>query len=130
MQWPHVDYPNEDNLRMGKARETAARNLARLMESSRLDTLQKVADKSGVGYGTVRRVKLADVSVTIDNLEAIAAAFGLSLVEFLADADATPVERTCRDVAHMLAALPEADRAQIVTYVTLRTELRSVTPDA
>lgn len=48
-----------------------------------LDTLKKVAAKSGVGYGTVQRASRAEAAVTIDNIEAIAAAFGLTLDQFL-----------------------------------------------
>lgn len=66
------------------ARLIAADRLTLLMgRTPHLDTLKKVAAKSGVGYGTVQRVSRAEASVTIDNIEAIAAAFGLTLDEFL-----------------------------------------------
>lgn len=40
-----------------------------------LDTLKKVAAKSGVGFGTVQRAKNGNGNVTVQNLSAIAAAF-------------------------------------------------------
>ena len=51
-----------------------------------LDTLKKIEAKSGVSYGSVRRVRVADeVDVAISQLEKIANAFGLSLIEFMSD---------------------------------------------
>lgn len=128
-QYPPVDYPSPDNLGMKNVREHAANTLACLMKATpSLDTLQKVAAKSGVGYGTVRRVKNADVSVTAENLAAIAAAFKLSLVEFLEDFDLTPVERECRSAAKLLADLPEDERARIVSYLIMRSEMLAIAP--
>lgn len=51
-------------------------NLMALMAShSSLDTLQKVARASGVGFGTVQRARNGDGNLTVANLESIAAAF-------------------------------------------------------
>jgi len=49
------------------------------MENSQnLRTVDQVAKRSGVGRGTVDRVKKAEVSTTIDKIEALAEAFGVS----------------------------------------------------
>lgn len=124
-QCPQRDGPIVDTPCMAKARDIAARNLARLMENSHLDTLEKVAAKAKIGYGTVRRVKTGEASTTLDNLEAIAHAFGLSLVEFLQDWDATPQQRAGLAVVQMLSDLPEDDRQQVVAYVTMRADMHA-----
>ncbi len=59
-------------------RDIIGKNLTELMKSDMsLNTLDKVATKSGVGRGTVDRMKKADVAVTVDTLEAIANTFKL-----------------------------------------------------
>lgn len=61
-----------------------AENLNRWMgETPGLDTLLKVSAKSGVGYGTVRRIKLGEGNPTYQNLEKIARAFGRSADDLL-----------------------------------------------
>jgi transcriptional regulator with XRE-family HTH domain len=61
-----------------------AENLSAWMdESPNLDTLKKVAAKSGVGFGTVRRARNGDGNTTIKNLTAIAKAFGRSIEDLL-----------------------------------------------
>lgn len=53
-----------------------ADNLDRWMSSSAtLDTLEKVADASGVGYSTIRRMRKCEGNPTVKNIEAIAKAF-------------------------------------------------------
>lgn len=57
-----------------------AQNLSRLMSQSQtLDTVKKVSARSGVGFGTVRRAKNGDGNITVDNLSAIAKAFGVDI---------------------------------------------------
>jgi transcriptional regulator with XRE-family HTH domain len=41
-----------------------------------LDTLKKVALRSGIGFGTVQRTRNGDGNITVQNLVAIAQAFG------------------------------------------------------
>jgi transcriptional regulator with XRE-family HTH domain len=43
---------------------------------SKLDTLKKVAARSGVGFGTVQRARNGEGNITVQNLIAIAQAFG------------------------------------------------------
>ncbi len=51
-------------------------NLAQWMAPpSKLDTLKKVAARSGVGFGTVQRAKNGEGNITVQNLVAIAQAF-------------------------------------------------------
>lgn len=56
--------------------ETIAATLTRWMEENPgLDTIKKVSERSGVGFGTVRRTKNGDGNITVKNLQAIAKAF-------------------------------------------------------
>lgn len=68
-------YPFTDNCVM-TITDTIARNLAAWMQASPdLDTIQKVASRSKVGFGTVRRLKNGTGNPTIKNLTDIAQAF-------------------------------------------------------
>jgi len=61
-----------------------ASNLDTWMASTpNLDTLKKVAARSGVGFGTVQRARNGDGNTTIKNLTAIAKAFNRSIEELL-----------------------------------------------
>lgn len=61
-----------------------ASNLDTWMTSTpNLDTLKKVAARSGVGFGTVQRARNGDGNTTIKNLTAIAKAFNRSIEELL-----------------------------------------------
>jgi transcriptional regulator with XRE-family HTH domain len=64
---------------MGKRIEDiVAENVAALMQASRnCGTDAKLASRSGIGRGTVQRVRRAEVSVSVGNLAAIAAAYDL-----------------------------------------------------
>lgn len=50
-----------------------------MSQSQTLDTVKKVSARSGVGFGTVRRAKNGDGNITVDNLSAIAKAFGVDI---------------------------------------------------
>lgn len=54
-----------------------------MADSQNLNTLKKVAARSGVGFGTVRRARNGDGNTTIKNLTAIARAFGRSIDDLL-----------------------------------------------
>ncbi len=64
---------------MGEStRRTLAVNLGRLMdESEALKTIKQLSAQTGVSTGTIDRIRRGQVSVGVDNLDAIAAAFGL-----------------------------------------------------
>ena len=63
-----------------------AKNLSAWMLAHKtLSTLEAVVDKSGVGYGTVRRIKKGEINATIENLERIASAFDRSVADLIAD---------------------------------------------
>ena len=58
------------------SRTLIAANLTAWMgDSPGLDTCKKVAEKSGVGFGTVQRAKNGDGNITVEKLTAIASAF-------------------------------------------------------
>lgn len=61
-----------------------SRNLTDWMNASpALDTLKKVEAKSGLGFSTIRRAKNGDGNVTVETLEALAAAFGRSAMDLI-----------------------------------------------
>lgn len=79
-----------DNSGMSETtRRYMSERLSRLMrESQDLDTLERVAKRAGVSYGTVRRIKTNDpTDVQLGNVEDVAAAFGMTLIEFVSPYD-------------------------------------------
>ena len=82
-QWPQIAYPFADNQAMDVMQIVSA-NLGQWMQDREdCSTLKKLAAKSGVGYGTVRRARNGDGNTTVENLEAIAAAFKRSLIDLI-----------------------------------------------
>lgn len=55
-----------------------------MAETPGRDTLMKVAQASGVGFGTVRRCKNADANITVQNLDMIARCFHRGARDLLA----------------------------------------------
>jgi transcriptional regulator with XRE-family HTH domain len=71
-----------DNLK-----EILATNLTALMrDHATLNSVAEVAERSGVGRGTVDRVKKAEVSTSIDVIEKLADAFGVTPTALLSQA--------------------------------------------
>ncbi len=63
-----------------------ANNLTQLMATTAgLDTIDKVSQRSGLGRGTVERVRKATVSTKIETVEMLAAAFGLPAIQLLSE---------------------------------------------
>lgn len=48
-----------------------------------LDTIEKVAARAGIGFGTIRRTKNGDGNITVEKLTAIALAFGRHPAELM-----------------------------------------------
>lgn len=60
-----------------------AANLTAWMSSSSLDTVQKLEEESGVGFGTIRRARKGEGNITAKNMALIAAAFGRQPAELM-----------------------------------------------
>lgn len=61
-------------------KSVVAQNISKLMAESRsLDTIKKVAARSGIGAETVRRARNGEGNITVDNLTAVAKAFGVDI---------------------------------------------------
>jgi transcriptional regulator with XRE-family HTH domain len=82
-----------------------------------LDTIQKLEDKSGVGFGTIRRTRKGEGNITVEKLASIALAFKRHPAELLIEAagdakaqfsvDASSVtDSTARHVAEQSPAPP------------------------
>ena len=80
-----------DNNPMAKGKnikQVLADNINRLMGGNPdYDTTLKLAKRSGVGNGTVGRIRNAQVAATVDTIEAIAAVFRIKPHELLAEPD-------------------------------------------
>lgn len=67
-----------------RLRKVLASNLrAQMDRNPNLDTQMKVADASGVNQATVSRILRCQFAATLDNLEAIADAFGVHASELI-----------------------------------------------
>lgn len=61
-----------------------AANLGAWMEANpALDTMKKLASRSGVGFGTVQRIKNGEGNITAKNMALLAAAFGRHPAELM-----------------------------------------------
>ena len=73
-------------MRRKSLRSTLAKNLSALMAAdSSLDTCLKLSARSGVGNGTVDRIRRGEASATLDTLESLAAAFRLQPWQLLVE---------------------------------------------
>jgi transcriptional regulator with XRE-family HTH domain len=75
-QYPSAAYPFADNPAMTIIQTIAANLTAWMRDTPGLDTIDKVAEASGVGFGTVRRTKNGEGNPTAQNLHEIASVFG------------------------------------------------------
>lgn len=74
-----------DNPIMDLTRNIAANLSAWMAGTPSLDTIKKVASRSGVGFGTVQRVRNGNGNPTITNLGDIARAFGRRVEDLIAE---------------------------------------------
>lgn len=87
MNNPQMGFYLVDNSAMNKQTDLktiVAENLTRLMaDHITLNTIEKVAIRSGVGRGTVDRVKKGEVSTSLDTIERLAQAFDIDPVDLV-----------------------------------------------
>jgi transcriptional regulator with XRE-family HTH domain len=96
-------------------RRAVAVNLTRLMAAvPHLSTQEKLAARTGLGAGTIGRVRKAEVAATVDTLDAIARAFHIK-VRDLVDGAGKDVEHSLAtdSLAGRIADLPEPKRKAI-----------------
>jgi transcriptional regulator with XRE-family HTH domain len=111
-----------ENLAMNTKQKMADRlnNLMRLHPD--LDTLEKIEERSGVSYNTVRRIRKPDsTNVSIQNVEDVAKVFGLTLAEFVGDpgngVNLSPEEFTLLKTFRELDA---KDRSEIIFFAQMK----------
>lgn len=92
-----------------------AGNLQRWMDSNRaLSSQQKVAEAAGVSQATVNRLLRNEASISINNLESIAQAFGRRAYELIVP----PGDNSVINYDHSnYALLPEIEKAKIESYI-------------
>lgn len=129
-QCSHMDFPIVQNMQMAKSiKEIMAERLTYLMRvTPAFDTLQKIATRSKVSYGTVRRIKTAaEVDASISNIEKVAACFNLSLIEFISqpgepgglDAEETVLIQKFR-------SLNSKDRTEVLFFASSKAAINQV----
>ena len=93
----------------------AAANLSRWMsDHPRLNSQQRVADASGVSQATINRVLNNEASITLNNLAAIAEAFGRRAYEMIiSEADNSLVQYD----HSRYADLPESEKEKIRSFI-------------
>jgi hypothetical protein len=92
-----------------------------------LDTLEKVVARSGVSYGSVRRVKIADEGdVSITSIERIANTFWLSLVEFIGQPGG--IELAPQEMSLLMAyrKLSDKDKSEVLFFTTNKAAISQV----
>lgn len=100
-------------LRMAQenTREVLARRVRQLMDASpALDTQDKLAARCGIAQSTVGRILRCEVAATLDNVQALARAFGVPPGELVG-----PREQL-RELDRLLAMLPAEEVEKIEAY--------------
>lgn len=100
-------------MKTDKLRTVLARRLRELMDATpALDTQMKIAARSGIAQSTVGRILRGDVAVTLDNVEALADAFGRDPADLL-----TYVKSKARAAFQdAVAGLPAAEIEKVSAY--------------
>ncbi|MEH4963379.1 helix-turn-helix domain-containing protein [Escherichia coli] len=99
----------------GQIGEVAAHNLKTWMGSNReLSSQQKLAEASGISQASINRMLRNEVSITIANLDAIAAAFGRRGYELLIPPNDPATINYDRS---RYALLPEAEKDNIKNFI-------------
>lgn len=95
-----------------KLRELLARRLRELMDARPdLDTQMKVAAKSKLGQSTIQRILSDQQAATVDVVEALAKAFGISPVELLID------DRKDAQLLLALGKLDAEEKLRVLSYI-------------
>lgn len=129
-QQPQMDFFIMQNYTMKKPiKQIMSERLDYLMRvNPSLETLQKLADKSGVGYGTVRRVKSADaVDVSLENIAQIADAFNLSVAEFLSEpGTAGGLDSEESVLIQKFRTLSQKDKTEVMFFASSKAAINKV----
>jgi transcriptional regulator with XRE-family HTH domain len=125
-----MDSYMNDNSRMSEiTKRNMSERLNKLMsENPSMDTIKKVASRSGVSFGTVRRIRNAEPNdPSIAHVEAVAKAFGLSLIEFVSAPNEGQITEQERQLIADLRCLSPEDAQQVVYGVKSIANLRRLT---
>lgn len=99
-------------------RKTLSRRVRELMDRRvDLDTQMKLRTKTGLAQATVGRVLSAQTAATVDSVEALAKAFGVSAMELMADSD-TDVR-----LMRALSKLSAEDKVRILHYIEVSSQV-------
>lgn len=131
MQYPHMVFFLGNNPPMDIAKTIGANLTAMMAAHPCLDTLKKIAARSGVGFGTVQRAKNGDGNITVEKLTAIALAFGRHPAEMLIPGGVCEGGETGRypktiDAAALRMVAEDAAAAVVRIGSPLRDELTAI----
>ncbi|EFD5358708.1 TPA: helix-turn-helix domain-containing protein [Escherichia coli] len=105
----------ESKVDTGDACELAAHNLRAWMSENReLSSQQRLAEASGISQSSINRMLRNEVSITIANLDAIAAAFGRRGYELLIPPDDPGVIKYDRS---RYALLPKSEKDKVESFI-------------
>src|ERR1700742_4213792 len=99
---------------MAKAKSTLG-NLIRLVRQQRNWTLRQMSTKVGIPLSTLAKVEADKLSLTYDKLQQFASRLGMTMTEFLGQADAQPVTPEQRVVTARRSVTARHNAVQIST---------------
>lgn len=111
--------------------QAIAQNLSAWMERSKsLKTLDDVAKASGVGFGTVQRIRRGEGNPSVRNLESLAKPFGARAIDLLADPDAHYNQQSAVNVSFPAVKDPPAEERELLLgYRVASHEVREIMLD-
>lgn len=118
-----------DNHNMDIAKVISTNFNALMAATPGLETIEKVVAASHVGYGTVRRTRNGEGNITVQHLEAIAAAFKRRAVDLLVRPDFT-YEATAPVTLRAYAEPPPDERLLLFGYRQASPDVREIMLDA
>ena len=100
-----------------------AQNIAALMEKTpALDTQVKLAKRSGIAQSSVGRILRGEVAATLDNIEAIAKAFGVSANFLLQHETSTQADLVIfgKDLTTLANGLDPSDLNDVLLFIEFK----------
>jgi len=114
-QFSALNEPEQETEASSEIGMIAAANLRNWMKQNGDMSQQQVADASGVSQATINRFLRNEASITLNNLAAIAGAFGRSAYEMIVPQDES--DRFIKYDRNQYAALPAAERDKIQAFI-------------
>lgn len=133
LQYPQVEinFPQNQSMKK-KAIQIAAERIDYLMKvTPSLDTNEKIAERSGIGTNTVRRIRcIEDIDPSIGKVEAVANAFGLTLAELVSEPGSQCGFSTEEIVLiHKLRSMTKKDQDEVLFFAASKAAINKMMSD-